>query len=101
MSIWGFLVVFFAIIQFVSEKYKKQRKLVSESTKKTVRLVKFDRILRNRIEVKQIQTNMKDKVSRPTFRDRENEIFNNAGGQERIVTDFIFSEILLKPKSKR
>lgn len=101
MSIWGFLVVLFAVIQFIIENYKKHKKTVVTPANKIIRLVKFDKILRDKNFLDSGQIINKEKVIRGSLRDREDEIFEKSTQQGDIVTEFIFSEILSKPKYKR
>ncbi|MBU0278109.1 MULTISPECIES: hypothetical protein [unclassified Gemella] len=100
MSVWVILFLVFGILQFITENYKKNKytknKKIKNKIKKQYNKVDKPKELLNFSKA----TNSK---KRRQIIDRENEIFapEFVISKESLVQDFIFSEILDKPKSKK
>ena len=94
-----FILVMF-ILSLVFDKLKQARVKTEELPKKKKKVkISTDKVSSNNPRIKEEPLERKPRV----IVDREKEIVSNTltFDKERILNDIIFSEVLLKPKSKR
>lgn len=98
MSIWGLLGLIFLVIQFIYEQYNKKGSEIETEDEEITLDSNSDAKEPVILEQSSIGVTRKKKIQ-----DRETEIIGKGKmlTKEQFVKDYIMSEILSKPKSKR
>lgn len=102
MSSIGTLLLIIGLIQFVYEKLVVKKEKTTPAKAKKYKKNKHTDI-KEKIKIPGINNSEMIRQKRVEFIDREKEILttNHLINKDTIVNDFIFSEILDKPRSKK